>query len=74
MRNSIQDFFRGIVEKQLKYRYWVLLVMLLLTLFFGYNVVFKLRVVTDFFELYPRNMNISSFTKNSAKCSDLPMC
>ena len=46
-------FWHRFVEKQLKYRVWILVALSLLTIFFGYQILFHLKVVTNFYDLYP---------------------
>ena len=53
MKARENQFWYSFVEKQLKYRYWILGIMTILTLVFAANVFFKLKVVTNFFDLYP---------------------
>lgn len=53
MEESGGKFWAGIVEWQLKYRYWVMAGMIVLTLFFAQEIFFKLKIETNFFELYP---------------------
>lgn len=53
MREAVSQFWVRFVEKQLKYRYWILAGMTLLTIIFFYNVFLKLKIETNFFEIYP---------------------
>lgn len=53
MQENRQNFWYKVIDKQLKYRFWVLLVMVALTGFFLFHLVTKLQVVTNFFDLYP---------------------
>ena len=53
MQERENQFWFRFVEKQLQYRYLILGIMTILTLVFAANVFFKLKVVTNFFDLYP---------------------
>ncbi|MGV8075036.1 MAG: RND family transporter [Syntrophobacteraceae bacterium] len=53
MHDRANQFWIKFVQAQLKLRVWILSAMVLLTIFFGYEVFFKLKIETNFFELYP---------------------
>ncbi|MGV8075045.1 MAG: RND family transporter [Syntrophobacteraceae bacterium] len=53
MQETTNSFWYRFVEKQLKYRSVILTGMVILTVVFFYNVFFKLKIETNFFELYP---------------------
>ncbi len=53
MTEEKSNIWQKIIEWQLRQRYPILAVIVLITAFFIYELAFKVNITTDFFELYP---------------------
>ncbi|MDY6843399.1 MAG: MMPL family transporter [Thermodesulfobacteriota bacterium] len=53
MNDKTAGFWEKLVYLQIRFRVPILIVILIVTVFFGYKIYERLEVKTDFFELYP---------------------
>jgi len=62
-----RNWMEAYINFLLKFRWWVIGVVLLVTIYLGFYAT-QMRVYTNFFDLYPPGIPISNFINSTVGC------